>query len=94
MNQQSVHIRPGASMDEVVAVMGPPQNRQFNGPQEAWQYCSTGWSSDSYTVFWFENSVVAGMTTYTQRFPGSCQSYFRQVEWESSPDAAIEIRDR
>ena len=52
----SRQISPGMVIAEVESILGPPQNRQFNGPREAWQYCQTGFApidgSDKYVPYY------------------------------------------
>jgi hypothetical protein len=89
-------IEPGASKQEVTNQLGPPQNRQFNARQEAWQYCQTEFVNDSFVVVWFLDGRVTGVNTYRDSINdiGFCSSHFKSVNWEEAPDAAIEIRHR
>jgi hypothetical protein len=95
--KQSSGIRPGMSGSELRTVLGEPQNRQFKGKNEAWQYCATdfsGFEADHYVLVWLNSDVVTGMQTYRNREFGTCESFFRTVDWEQAPDTAIEIRQR
>jgi len=95
--KNSASIRPGMSSSELRQLMGEPQNRQFKGKDEAWQYCSTdysGFEADHYVLVWLFDGVVTGMQTYRNTRFGTCESFFRTVNWEEAPDAAIEIRQR
>ena len=40
--EQSMAIDPGMSRDQVVAIMGSPENRSFHENAEALDYCTTG----------------------------------------------------
>ena len=83
--------------EEVRISMGEPQNRQFQGENEAWQYCSTdysGFEADHYVLIWLYKGTVTGMQTYRNTLYGSCESFFRTVDWEEAPDVSIEIRNK
>lgn len=93
----SVEISPGQTKQDVVKILGPPENRQFQGRNEAWQYCETdmtGFSGDDYVVVWFFDGVVTGMNNYKNTLIGGCEMFFRDIRWEDAPDSTIEIRVR
>lgn len=95
--RNSASIRPGISTAELRQIIGEPQNRQFKGKNEAWQYCSTdfsGFEADHYVLVWLFDGVVSGMQTYRNTQYGTCESFFRTVNWEEAPNTAIEIRQR
>ena len=97
MIKSSASIKAGMSVDELKKAMGEPQNRQFEGKNEAWQYCSTdysGFEADHYVLVWVANDRVTGMQTYRNTLYGTCESFFRMVDWTEAPDASIEIRNR
>ena len=59
--KSSAHIKPGMSDTELRQVMGEPQNRQFKGKSEAWQYCSTafsGFEDDHFVLVWIFDGLV------------------------------------
>ena len=93
--EKSLMINPGQSKQEVIKALGTPGNRQFNGKDEAWQWCATGMSTDDFLVVWFYDGKVTGITTYksSQGF-GSCDQFYRTVRWQDAPDRKIEIRNR
>ncbi len=82
LKAKSARINPGQSKEDIMAILGPPGNRQFNMQQEAWQYCSTGFSADYFLVVWFNQGIVTGMKTYSiyDQF-GHCSSFYREVNW-------------
>lgn len=95
MKRKALALNPGDSRERVVEVMGAPQDRQFNGNEEALQWCETGSSSDLYTVVWLTDNKVTTVSNYTRRDHfGSCTNSFKQINWSSSPDTTIEIRER
>ena len=91
----SAKISAGMSKSELEELMGPPQNRQFEGTDEAWQYCATGFETDHFVLVWLSGDTVTGMKTYrnTEGF-GTCDNFFRSVDWEESPDISVEVRER
>jgi hypothetical protein len=95
--KKSASIRLGMSNTELKQLMGEPQNRQFKGKNEAWQYCSTdysGFEADHYILVWLFDGVVTEMQTYRNTQYGTCESFFRTVNWEEAPGTSIEIRQR
>ena len=55
---QAGGIDPGATRAQVREILGNPQDRQFRGSQEAWQYCQTGLVNDTFVVVWFVDATV------------------------------------
>ena len=97
MVKNSSAIKAGMLTSELRELMGEPQNRQFEGNNEAWQYCSTdysGFETDHYVLVWIVDETVTGMQTYRNAEIGMCGSFFRTVNWEDAPDASIEVRNR
>ena len=95
--KNSAIIKAGMSDDELRETVGEPQNRQFEGKNEAWQYCSTdysGFEADHYVLVWLADNIVTGMQTYRNTLYGTCESFFRTVNWEEAPDTSIEFRER
>lgn len=94
LQQTQALVNPGMSKKEVMDIMGAPTDRQFNADMEAWQYCATGIEGDHYTIVWFCNGTVTGLSTYNQNILGMCYQHFRTIRWEDAPDRTIEIRSR
>ncbi len=95
ITKKSVMINPGQSKAEVLEIFGTPENRQFQGKDEAWQYCQTGWGTDEYVVIWFYDGKVTGITTYKSSAPTiDCTENFKTIKWEDAPDHTIEIREK
>lgn len=81
-------IEKGMTQGKVSELLGPPGNKQFNDNQEAWQYCQTTvvGKTDKFTVVWFNNETVTGVTHYTRSdYTGLCENHFRSVNWEGTP---------
>jgi len=87
-------ISPGQSGDEVINILGTPGNKQFQGKDEAWQYCHTGFSSDLYVIVWLHDGKVTGMKTYNGYVSGPCAKGFRSIDWQDAPDRTVEYRVR
>jgi len=91
-------IQTGDSKEKVIAILGEPEDRQFNGKNEAWQYCKTGtgFGMCGYRTIWFYEGRVTGINSYSMNCvgPGSCGAHFKTIKWEDAPDRTIEIRQR
>lgn len=89
-------IKNGDSKEQVKSVMGEPEDVQFKGSKEAWQYCVTNFGVNNFSIVWFQESKVIGTTFYKNHgSPGSfCASHFESIRWENAPDSVIEIRNR
>jgi hypothetical protein len=97
LDKQAATVNPGDSRDQVVAKMGAPDDRQFRGDAEAWQYCKTGagFGYHDHRIVWFKQGAVTGMNSYKSTRPGtSCVAGIRPVVWEDAPNATVEIRQR
>jgi hypothetical protein len=91
----SLKVSPGDPKDHVLRFMGTPDDRQFKGKVEAWQYgmvVSIGVCD--YTVIWFESGQVIGLNSYRNFSTMGCRSGLKSINWEDAPDKIIEIRER
>lgn len=95
---KSMMIERGYEKQKVLELLGTPGDRQFNGEDEAWQYCRTGMSTDQFVVVWFFQGYVTDVTTYrlgaNAGYIGDCSQGFKTVRWEDAPDRIIELRHR
>lgn len=96
VNKEFFSINEGESKESVLNRMGPPDDRQFEGENEVFQYCTTGTSfgKSTFNVVWLFSGEVTGANSYTVSHAGSCMGYFRQINWEDAPDVSVEIRLR
>lgn len=86
LRAKSMAIEPGSSKHEVLALLGTPGDRSFNGKAEAWQYCSTGFARDHYMIVWFYDGVAESLTTYDRSDAiGVCTQTFSSVDWNTAP---------
>ena len=97
LEKKSIMLNIGDSKEQVLSIMGPPDDRQLQGENEAWQYCQTGagFGYHDYRTIWFFRSKVTGINSYKSARPGSsCMTDIRPIKWEEAPNTAIEIRNR
>jgi len=84
----------GDTKEKVLEVLGTPGDRSFRGNSEAWQYCSTGFTIDTYSTIWFDDGLVTGVTTKYARLAVDdyCSQQFLEVDWGQRPyDQKIDI---
>jgi len=87
----------GMSKARVQQLMGPPRERLYQGSQEAWLWCQTSSSpkfADGYITVHFFNAQVAGIHTYGNRAEGTCENFFRRVEWLADPQKSMASKQR
>jgi hypothetical protein len=92
----SHRINNGDSKTKVVEIMGDPEDRQFEGDNEAWQWCSTdygGLSGDDFVCVFFYKNNVTGIKTYRSKAYGTCEGSFRTVNWQRAADRIYEFRE-
>ena len=97
LERNSALLSLGDGKEHVLAVMGPPDDRQLKGENEAWQYCQTGagFGYHDYRTIWFQRGKVTGINSYKSSRPASsCVTDIKPIKWEEAPDATIEIRQR
>jgi hypothetical protein len=97
LEKKAIMINAGDGKEQVLAAMGTPDDRQFEGDAEAWQYCQTGagFGYHDYRIVWFRKGKVTGLTSYKSARPASsCTTDIRQVRWEEAPDYKLEVRNR
>ncbi|MDT3273782.1 hypothetical protein Q4Q54_09810 [Shewanella sp. SP2S2-4] len=97
LDKQSILVNAGDTKEQVLNIMGPPDDRQFQGKNEAWQFCKTGagFGYHDYRIFWFFDGKVTGVNTYKSTRPGvSCVTDIKPINWEDAPDVTLEIRKR
>ena len=86
-------LERGAPQAQVREVLGEPQDRQFQGHHEAWQYCETGLLQDTFVVVWFVDGMVTGMRTYPNAVGDVgffCRSHMQPIRWEDAPEVRSE----
>ena len=64
LERKSIMLNVGDSKEQVLSVMGTPDDRQLQGENEAWQYCQTGagFGYHDYRTIWFFRGKVTGIT--------------------------------
>ena len=93
LRERALQVSYGDSKDKIAELLGTPGDRSFSGTREAWQYCSTGWSNDSYLTVWFDQGFVTQVTSQSASVAdGFCSGYFPRVDWGQVPaDQKIEV---
>jgi hypothetical protein len=97
LESKAVLLNVGDTKQQVLAAMGPPDDRQLRGENEAWQYCQTGagFGYSDYRTIWFYRGRMTGMNSYkSSRAGSSCVTDIRPIRWEEAPNTTIEIRNR
>lgn len=93
--KKTISVEPGMSRQQVTAILGAPQDRQFQGKNEAWQYCELGATAGDFVIVWFYDGRVTGLRHWTDSSPAfTCTALLRPVRWEDRPDSTIEVRQR
>lgn len=90
-------VQFGMTKTRVQQIMGPPRERLYQGSQEAWLWCQTSNSpkfADAFLVLHFFNAQVIGIHTYGNRAEGTCENFFRPVEWIADPQKALAAKQR
>ena len=95
LDKKTILISPGDTKEQVLSTLGTPKDRQFQGKNEAWQYCvsGAGFGYNDHKIIWMYDGRVTGIRTYTTSCTG-CRSCMRTIKWEDKPDISIEMRDR
>ncbi len=87
----------GMSKTRVQQIMGQARQRLYEGNQEAWLWCQTSNSpnlADAFITVYFFNAQVAGIHTYGNRAEGTCENFFRRVEWLPDPQKSMAAKQR
>jgi hypothetical protein len=95
LSEKIVLINPGDTKDRVLSVMGPPDDRQFRGKDEAWQYGQTGagFGYNDHRIVWFYDGRVIGVSAYKSSGT-TAGGGMRQINWQDRPDHVQEYRIR
>lgn len=95
LDEKTINISAGDTKQQVLDVMGTPQDRQLEKTQEAWQYCvsGAGFGYNDHKIIWFKDGHVTGITSYRSSRSG-CTGAIRTVHWEEAPDVVVETRER
>lgn len=89
VKHQAMKLAPGDSKAHVLEIMGAPDDRQFNGQDEALQYgmvVSIGMCD--YTVVWLHDGKTSGVTSYRHFSTMGCRQGLKAINWSEAPIAA------
>ena len=91
---KTLNINSGDSKSAVIEALGEPEDRQFEGSNEAWQYCTTGFANGKYSVIFFANGLVTSIKKYSRGLgPASpCERRFATVTWGEKPDVVLGVK--
>lgn len=93
--QKAFLLNPGDSKADIIRTMGQPDDHQFRGEDEVFQYgYVVGFGTCEYRVLWFSKGRLVGSTSYRCNCAGSVKNGMRTVKWEEKPDQVIEFRQR
>ena len=90
--KETINLSNGDKKQDILKYYGTPENRQFDGDYEAWQYCirGTGFGVSSFRTIWLYKGNVTGVISYEQQ--GGCN--FKAINWKDAPNYSVEIRNR
>ena len=95
LKNTTAEISAGDDKAKVLRLLGTPDDRQFQGKSEAWQYGTVvAFGMCEYTIVWFTSGTVTGLNTYRNDSYAGCRVGLRPVQWDSAPDRVIEVRQR
>jgi len=79
-------LEPGMAKEEVLQVMGPPNDRSFRGAHEAWQYQEiAGFGQCKYTTIWISEGRLLGISTRRGASVAGCGLGSEEVDWSEMP---------
>lgn len=79
-------LQPGMAKEEVLQVMGPPNDRSFRGADEAWQYQEiAGFGQCKYTTVWISEGRLVGISTRRGASVAGCGLGSEEVNWSEMP---------
>ena len=89
-------VSEGMSKQQVIDIMGYPVASEFNKSVEEYHYCATGYGSDDFVSFYFQDGKVISKTSYTVTVAevattGHCSKFIKRGTYRT-PDNVIEIR--
>jgi len=93
LENKAILISAGDTKEQVISAFGTPKDRQFEGKNEAWQYCAVRWGGNEHKIIWMYNGRVTGIESYKSYCTG-CSCGMRTIKWEDKPDISIQFRDR
>ena len=90
-----IKLSPGDSKSRVMEIMGDPDDSQFNGTLEIFQYFGVvSFGNCDYRQIWFRDGRLIGTTSYRSSCAGGCSPCLRTIDWSRPPDQIFEIRHR
>jgi len=79
-------LEPGMAKQEVLNIMGPPNDRSFRRTDEAWQYQEiAGFGQCKYTTVWISDGRLVGISTRRGASVAGCGLGSEEVDWSQMP---------
>ena len=80
-------LEPGMAKEEVLQIMGSPNDRSFQGTDEAWQYQEiAGFGQCKYTTVWISDGRLVGISTRRGASVAGCGLGSEEVDWSQMPE--------
>jgi hypothetical protein len=90
--KKSILLEPGLSKQNVLEIMGTPENRSFKDQNEAWQYQEVvGFGQCSYVTVWFRSAKVVSVTSRSGPSVAGCGLGSREVDWGQMPKPSLDL---
>lgn len=84
----SASLEPGMTKEQVLEIMGPPNDRSFRGTAEALQYQEiAGFGQCKYTTVWMSDGRLVGVSTRRGASVAGCGLGSEEVDWSQMPPA-------
>lgn len=80
-------LEPGMAKEEVLSIMGSPNDRSFRGTDEAWHYQEVaGFGQCKYTTVWISDGKLVGVSTRRGASVAGCGLGSEEVDWSQMPE--------
>ena len=79
-------LEPGMTKEQVLGILGPPDDRSFRGTDEALQYQElAGFGQCKYTTVWLREGKLVGSTARRGSSVAGCGLGSEPVDWSQMP---------
>jgi hypothetical protein len=85
--QAVAQLAPGMPKEEVLKIMGSPNDRSFRGTDEAWQYQEiAGFGQCKYSTVWISDGKLLGISTRRGASVAGCGLGSEEFDWSEMPE--------
>jgi hypothetical protein len=92
LSKKSLLVEPEMTKNDVINILGVPDDRSFKGTNEAWQYSEVaGFGQCNYMTAWFVNSKLIAITNRRGSSVAGCGLGSREVDWGQMPKPSLDI---